>query len=165
MRTAEGGLILSGTGGISGGPGGHDTKEVVFRITEEKGSLEFGPIEIEWEIIPRNHLGQTRPREPRVEMFDADEIGREIKLRHWRPGDRFHPIGLAKETKLQDIFTNGKWRRSERHEAILAATRCGVLFWVQGLRISERFKLTPSTRNIMIWKWAPIGEDRRWKAA
>ena len=44
------------------------------------------------------------------EFFDADRVGGKITLRHWRPGDRFQPIGLKSAVKLQDLFTNRKSR-------------------------------------------------------
>ena len=40
-----------------------------------------------------------------------------------------------------------------RRLSCLAATAPGDLFWVEGLRISERFKLTHSTKRRLQWSW------------
>ena len=55
------------------------------------------------------------------EFFDADKVGGKITLRHWRPGDRFQPIGLKSPVKLQDLFTNRKIPRARRRELMVAA--------------------------------------------
>jgi hypothetical protein len=55
--------------------------------------------------------------------------------------------------KLQDWFTNLKIPAARRRELVLAETAKGEIFWVEGLRISERFKLTKSTRRRLIWLW------------
>jgi tRNA(Ile)-lysidine synthase len=88
-----------------------------------------------------------------VEVFDADKIGGGIVLRHWRTGDRFQPIGLKSAAKLQDLFVNAKISATLRRELVLAETANGEIFWVEGLRISESFKLTPETKRLLVWSW------------
>ena len=88
------------------------------------------------------------------EWFDAERVGTPIVLRHWRAGDRFQLIGMASPQKLQDIFTNLKVPRSERLRRVVATTREGVIWWVEGLRIGERFKLRPETRAKLKWSWS-----------
>jgi tRNA(Ile)-lysidine synthase len=96
----------------------------------------------------------TRPQPARGrEFFDADKVGDKIILRHWRAGDRFQPIGMASPVKLQDLFVNAKIPAAQRRELVLATTARGEIFWVEGLRISERFKLTPATRRKLRWSW------------
>jgi tRNA(Ile)-lysidine synthase len=98
--------------------------------------------------------GHARPS-PRAhtEFFDADAVGAPVVLRHWREGDRFQPIGMKQPVKLQDFFTNLKIPRERRHELLLAVAGNGEIFWVEGARIGERFKVTPSTRRILEWNW------------
>ena len=85
--------------------------------------------------------------------FDFAVLGSPIVLRHWQPGDRFQPIGMDASVKLQDIFTNQRVPRGLRHELIVAATAQKEIFWVEGLRISERFKLTKGTIRRLQWRW------------
>ena len=87
------------------------------------------------------------------ETFDGDKVGSKILLRHWQPGDRFQPIGLKSPVKLQDLFVNAKIPVQQRRERVLATTADGIIFWVEGLRIGEKFKLTPATRRKLVWKW------------
>jgi tRNA(Ile)-lysidine synthase len=88
------------------------------------------------------------------ESFDADKVGPEILLRHWHVGDRFQPIGMSSPVKLQDWFTNQKIPRERRRELVMATTATGEIFWVEGLRISEKFKLDPQTKRRLVWRWS-----------
>jgi hypothetical protein len=55
--------------------------------------------------------------------------------------------------KLQDLFTNQKIPKSERHGLVVAATAAGEIFWVEQLRISERFKLSSTSNRRLLWRW------------
>ncbi len=92
-------------------------------------------------------------REAAVEYFDADRLGGRIVLRHWQPGDRFQPIGMISAVKLQDWFVNQKVARAGRTSLVVAQTAPGQIFWVEGQRISEHFKLTKSTIRRLQWRW------------
>jgi tRNA(Ile)-lysidine synthase len=107
--------------------------QLIFRIVEKTGA-EF-------------------VRKPNTEYFDADKTGRVITLRHWQPGDRFHPIGAKAARKLQDIFVDLKVPQEQRHIRIIATTAKGDIFWVEGVRIGENFKLTASTKRRLAVQW------------
>ena len=116
------------------------------------GEVEFGGARIWWRIRSRGAVQRPAARAGR-ECFDADEVGSPVWLRHWQPGDRFQPIGMASRVKLQDMFTNQKVPRGRRREVIVAATADGEVFWVEGMRIAERFKLTNATIRCLQWRW------------
>jgi tRNA(Ile)-lysidine synthase len=88
-----------------------------------------------------------------AESFDAAIVGAAIRLRHWRPGDRFQPIGMSRPVKLQDLFTNAKIPAGRRRRLVVAEAATGEIFWVEGLRIGESFKLGPATRERLKWRW------------
>ena len=110
-------------------------------------------VRISWKFLRGAKLPQARPR---TEFFDADAVGESIELRHWRAGDRFQPIGMANAIKLQDFFVNQKIPRVRRHELLIATTGDGEIFWVEGQRIGERFKVTPETKRILRWHWVKV---------
>jgi len=98
-------------------------------------------------------ITQKRPPDSDGELFDADKLSKQIILRHWKPGDRFQPIGSQFNSKLQDIYTNYKVKAAEKRTRILACNDSGIPFWVQGLRIGEIAKITPNTKRYLSWKW------------
>jgi tRNA(Ile)-lysidine synthase len=119
--------------------------------------LKFGGLRLEFRVhgAKKNlSLLASAPTKTEREFFDADKIGGRILLRHWRPGDRFQPIGMKSAVKLQDVFTNAKISRRHRRELIVAEAADGQIFWVEGLRISERAKLTPQTARTLVWRWS-----------
>jgi len=121
-------------------------------LNEKTGEVEFGGARLHWLIDLKRTSGRPQARAG-CEYFDADRIGSRIRLRYWRPGDRFQPIGMAQPIKLQDFFTNQKVPRGRRRELIVATTATGEVFWVEGMRISERFKLTGETIRRLQWRW------------
>lgn len=125
-------------------------------LSAAAGQAQFEALAFHWRILDRRPgaVGVVRPL-PGRERFDADQVGRRITLRHWQRGDRFQPIGLGQSAKLQDLFANARVPRAERHERVVAVAESGEPFWVEGLRIGERFKLTPRTRRVFDWRWQP----------
>lgn len=121
-------------------------------LTGRSGEVGFGDAMIEWSFDTRKDFKRSRS-DAACEFFDADKVGTKIKLRQWRPGDRFHPIGLASDAKLQDLLTNAKIPRARRHTLMIGASAAGKIFWVEGLRISENFKLTSGSKRRLVWRW------------
>jgi len=116
------------------------------------GAIDWHGVALRWELLRRK--GQKLPsRTAGSELFDADKVGREVRVRHWRPGDRFQPIGMPNAVKLQDLFVNQKVPMARRRQLLVAVSASGELFWVEDLRISERFKLTGQTIRRLQWRW------------
>jgi len=115
------------------------------------GSATFAGLIIAWEIA--DAPGAEFSAALNTEQFDADKVGESVVLRHWRPGDRFQPIGAASARKLQDIFTDLKTPKAERRRRVVAATAAGEIFWAQGVRMAERFKLRARTGRRLVWRW------------
>jgi tRNA(Ile)-lysidine synthase len=126
--------------------------QLTVALTGRAGEVTFDGLCLSWQY--KSGRGASRPtRRKACEIFDADKVGSRITLRHWRPGDRFQPIGMQSPVKLQDLFTNKKVPRIRRRELAVAVARSGEIFWVEGLRISEEFKLSPATRRQLVWRW------------
>ena len=128
--------------------------EAVVQLGGGSGETVFGGLKIRWQTFPGGSGAKGMPKfSARVEFFDADKVGSRVVLRHWRAGDRFQPIGLSGPVKLQDLFTNRRIPRPLRHQLVVATSASGELFWVEGLRIAERFKLDKQTRRRLKWRW------------
>ena len=123
-----------------------------LEVSGRKGECAFDGIEIRWARLPS---AGRRPqlRRTQREYFDADKVGPRILLRHWREGDRFQPIGMKSAVKLQDWFTNRKVPRERRRSLVVAEGAGGKIFWVEGERIAERFKIHRHTTACLEWTW------------
>jgi tRNA(Ile)-lysidine synthase len=128
-----------------------NTNELEVNLSGRAAVVNFGGMKFDWSF--GNGSRKYSLHQIRREFFDADKVGSKIILRHWRAGDRFQPIGLKSAAKLQDLFTNAKIPRERRRDLIVAEAAGGEIFWVEGLRISENFKLTPVTELCLVWHW------------
>src|SRR3989338_4445706 len=66
-----------------------------------------------------------------------------------REGDVFQPLGLHYTKKLKDFFISRKIPSYEKSNIPLFASR-GEIFWIYGVEISDRFKVTHRTRRFLI---------------
>jgi tRNA(Ile)-lysidine synthase len=131
---------------------GEQPLDVELPTKSGRGRIDCGGLKIHWKIDAGKGAIPRKPT-PGREVFDADKVGRRILLRRWQAGDRFQPIGMGMAVKLQDVFTNQKIPREQRHELVVLATERGELVWVEKLRISERFKLSKTTNRRLQWIW------------
>ncbi len=129
-----------------------DPSQRALRLDKRQGEISFDRLELSWRWAERSSTKIPRSR-PGREHFDGEKVGGKIILRHWRPGDRFQAIGTGAAAKLQDLFVNAKIPREERRHLVVATTGSGEIFWVERLRIGERFKLTDSTHRVLRWEW------------
>lgn len=128
-----------------------DATASTLRLDRPNGESIFGGLALQWAVEPADQT--PRRKTPDCEWFDADKVGSLVHLRHWQAGDRFQPIGCAHSAKLQDLFTNNKIPRLQRHRAVVSVTDEGHLWWVEGLRMSEHFKVGRTTTRRLRWQW------------
>ncbi|MEO5802226.1 MAG: tRNA lysidine(34) synthetase TilS [Verrucomicrobiota bacterium] len=122
-----------------------------FHLSKLRGEILYQGTKVQWAILRKR--GDQVLRTSNCLFFDADKIGPKITLRLWQAGDKFQPIGMAAPVKLQNLFTNLKIPKTERHERIVATQARGEIFWVEGLRISEGFKLDNKSSRRLKWQW------------
>lgn len=129
-----------------------------LKLNGASGGCRFGSVRVDWSLRRRFRRINFSAGQ---EMFDAASIGGTIILRHWQPGDRFQPIGMKRPVKLQNLFTNARVPTAERRRRVIATTAGGEIFWVEGLRIGERFKLTSATETCLVWRVQSAPRERK----
>ena len=82
------------------------------------------------------------------EFISGDKLKNIFKIRNWKAGDKFQPIGLKGTKKISDFLSDEKVS-SKSKKGNLVLTNSGKIVWVVGLRIDERFKVTRTTRKIL----------------
>ena len=80
--------------------------------------------------------------------FDYDIIEGPITLRYRKQGDKFIPLGMKGNKKLKDLFMDLKIPKDKRDEIPLICFGDDI-GWVVGYRISEKFKVSKNTENIL----------------
>jgi tRNA(Ile)-lysidine synthase len=120
-------------------------------IPELGVSLAFRPARSEGPRQPRASgvLRCAQNDKRNLECFDADALGPRPFVRTWRVGDRFQPLGMTGQKKLQDFFVDAKVPREERCRVALLCATDGRVAWVVGYRLAEPFKVTAKTRRVV----------------
>jgi tRNA(Ile)-lysidine synthase len=137
----------------------YNAEALKVSLSARNGTVTFADTTIAWERLAAGKWTRPVPQ-PGREMFDADRVGTAVGLRHWRAGDRFQPLGMKTPVKLQNLFTNARIPRDQRRGLVVAVAR-GEIFWVEGLRMAERFKLSATTKARLVWRWRrrPAGKN------
>jgi len=100
------------------------------------------------EEIPRDDKIQEPMVSPDTAWFDYEEVRFPLKMRGFRPGDRFQPLGARGTQKVKEFFIDHKIPRFER-ERIPLLVSGGRIIWIVGYRIDDRVKVTDKTRRIL----------------
>ncbi|NWF93064.1 MAG: tRNA lysidine(34) synthetase TilS [Syntrophaceae bacterium] len=87
-------------------------------------------------------------RVPDIAFFDFESLRFPLKMRNFRPGDRFQPLGMKGTQKLKEFFIDHKVPKFERPRIPLL-TSGEMIAWVVGYRIDERVKVTEKTQRIL----------------
>jgi tRNA(Ile)-lysidine synthase len=103
--------------------------------------------EVVLEEINRDKLGDFRGP-PHTAFMDYDSLRFPLKIRNFRPGDRFHPLGARGTQKLKEFFIDHRVPRFERPNVPLIVS-AETIAWVVGYRIDERVKVTEKTKQIL----------------
>jgi tRNA(Ile)-lysidine synthase len=98
-----------------------------------------------------------------IARFDADRFTHPLVVRSWKAGDVFHPQGMGgRRKKVQDYFCDIKLPRERRTGVPLLVAPEGIL-WIMGHRADQRFRVTPSTRRILVAEIVPVETSRKGK--
>ena len=120
-----------------------NVKQVEIKIGEEK---QFEGKSVSISVSNRNKLSFYNTINK--EYISADKIKSNFVVRRWKDGDRFYPLGMKNSKKLSDFLTEQKIRSSEKKEQ-LVLTNSGMIVWVVGIRIDERYKISANTKKVL----------------
>lgn len=121
-----------------------DPAELRFDLKRQGTTrVEFGGYEFRFRVL------ESPPANPKMkpkhtEYLDLGRISGQIRLRYYKRGDTFRPLGMKGGMKLSDYFTNSKIDREIRGGIPLLCDDEKIL-WIVGKRIDDRCGLTRST--------------------
>ncbi len=81
-------------------------------------------------------------------FVDLENLQFPLRMRNFRPGDRFCPLGMNGSQKLKDFFIDHKIPKFARPEIPLLISG-EMVAWIVGYRIDERVKITEKTNRIL----------------
>ena len=83
-----------------------------------------------------------------VALLDADKLQFPLKVRRWREGDWFIPLGMSGRKKLSDYLIDKKVSLVEKNRQFVLLSGDDIV-WVIGRRLDDRFCITKKTENVL----------------
>jgi tRNA(Ile)-lysidine synthase len=92
------------------------------------------------------------PESSDTACLDAGKISFPLVIRRWKHGDSFFPFGMKQRKKLSDYFIDNKYSVLEKEQCLILESE-GKIVWLINERIDNRFRITSSTKEILILKF------------
>jgi tRNA(Ile)-lysidine synthase len=115
-------------------------------IIEGGGRWSFGNGELHIQLLETTNFKLRT--ENTIANLNADKISFPLLLRKWKQGDYFYPLGMHKKKKLSRFFIDNKLSKTDK-EKIMVLEMNKKIIWIIGMRIDDRFKIIPQTKNIL----------------
>lgn len=119
----------------------------IMKLTDE-GEYEFEGVNVSLNTFPNLEKNHKIPQKMYTKWVDCDKIQDTVAIRHRLPGDYLIVDNAGSRKKLKDYFINEKIPREDRDDILLVADGSHII-WVVGYRISEFYKITDDTKNIL----------------
>lgn len=126
-------------------PGEQDEKSEIHFYREESGK------KIRNGILYKEEIGRgdiDSKGKPDTEFLDLDKINFPLKIRKWKEGDWFFPLGMRGKKKVSDFMIDEKIpvNLKKRVHVVLSGDS---IIWIVGYRIDDRFKITSATKHVL----------------
>lgn len=79
---------------------------------------------------------------------DEGKVHLPLKIRKWKEGDTFQPLGMTGKKKISDFMIDAKIPLNLKERVYVMESE-GEILWVIGYRLDERFKVTKDTQRIL----------------
>lgn len=106
------------------------------------------PIRMKVSILERKYRYEI-PESSKIACIDMAKVQFPMIIRRWKRGDFFKPLGMTGLKKLSDFFVDQKMSLPEKEKTWILANGEQVV-WIMGRRLDDRYKITPSTKNILM---------------
>lgn len=114
-------------------------------VTEDSELIRFSDAQLEIEQVKGNAYEVDGKH---VAYLDFDRIKFPLKLRNWKEGDSFRPLGMKGKKKVSDFMIDSKIPVTLKKEVLILESGDQIV-WIVGLRIDDRFKVTAATTNML----------------
>ena len=84
-----------------------------------------------------------------IAELDYSKIKFPLKLRKWRFGDSFIPLGMINHKKISDFFIDEKFSLIQKEKQWILCDKKNII-WIIGCRIDDRYKVTSKTKKLYI---------------
>ena len=124
-----------------------DEKEVLEdRVIETLGRFSFGSEEF---LFEKAHTPKSWDLPINETYINAEIIKFPLRIRAWKQGDSFHPLGMTGKKKLSDFMIDQKIPLNLKDKVKVLVTEDEEIIWVINHRLDNRFRLNPNTQEVI----------------
>lgn len=113
-------------------------------LSAEMGSLRFAGREFTLSITGDPLIAH----DPNSAKIDYDCLSFPLRLRFWKNGDVFYPLGMEGRKKVSDFFIQQKIGLYDKKRIPLLINGNGEIIWIVGKRLDNRYRITESTKKV-----------------
>ncbi len=114
-------------------------------VLENTQSLTIDSKKLEFSIIDASNY--TIEKDKNIALLDLEKLRFPLKLRYWRQGDVFYPLGMKHKKKVSDFMIDEKIPVNLKKQTLTLFSGKDLV-WIVGHRIDNRFKITEKTRKV-----------------
>ena len=137
-------ILSSDAGALCPFPPLGSDRELAVPSDSEEATTEIPGWSVALRLIKSS---AARSDDPFTARFDLEALGDDLRVRARLPGDRFQPLGMKGQKKLQDFYVDQKVPRAWRDRIPLLVSRRGIA-WVVGYRVAEWVRVRRDSRLI-----------------
>jgi len=86
--------------------------------------------------------------DPLITELDLEMVSFPFIIRTWKKGDYFFPLGMKTKKKLSDYFIDRKFSLDRKEDTLLLESG-GMIAWIIGERIDDRFRIKETTSKAL----------------
>ncbi|TLP79801.1 tRNA lysidine(34) synthetase TilS [Maribacter sp. ACAM166] len=120
----------------------NNQNEQIFYVQKEVEQID-SPIALKFSVVQERYDNTSK-----VIYIQKDTLKYPLKIRKWKNGDYFYPIGLKGKKKLSKYFKDEKIDIVSKDEVWLLYSNEQIV-WVVGMRADERFIVTDNSQEIL----------------
>ncbi|MEP1094752.1 MAG: tRNA lysidine(34) synthetase TilS [Cyclobacteriaceae bacterium] len=116
-------------------------------VIDEVRDFQLGEKNLKLSIVDRAEVDLSDSSNNKV-FVSADLVNFPLKVRKWKEGDRFAPLGLGGTKKVSDFLIDSKIPLAKKDGVMVLLSKDEIV-WLMGYQISELFKITDQTQKVL----------------
>jgi tRNA(Ile)-lysidine synthase len=121
------------------------TEALNILIEEKAESINFENGSIKISLMEKS---STVSEDANLVRLDVAKVQFPLILRKWKTGDYFYPLGMQKKKKVNRFLIDKKLSTTQKEKVWVIESNKRII-WVVGQRIDDRFKITPTTKQVL----------------
>lgn len=122
--------------------------DIDVSISETDSLIEYNHHRINIEKMPI-HQAQYKQAKSLEAFFDKSKMHFPLKIRKWKAGDSFIPLGMKNHKKVSDFLIDEKMSVVEKQQVVVLENARNEILWIVGFRMSEIGKITTDTTLVV----------------